>query len=85
MTSASGSGGIEQRFDREKYRDRLRDMCNKRLRKEGRAIRQMMKASLEPVRQDFFDQLEECKDEWRRRHPRPEVQPGKPAPFREAR
>ena len=85
MSGPGEFGGVEKTFNREVYRARLGEMCNKRLKKEGRANRQMMKASFGPKRQVFIDQMEECKEEWRRRHPRPEVQPGMPAPFREAR
>jgi hypothetical protein len=61
--------GVEQPFDREAYRARLREMSDDRLRKEGRANREMCKPSFTPVRQVFVDQLDECRKEWRRRHP----------------
>jgi hypothetical protein len=61
--------GVDQPFDREAYRERLREMSDDRLKKEGRAIRGMTEPTFVPVRQVFVDQLEECRLEWRRRHP----------------
>ena len=84
MSNVGGFSGVEQPFDREVYRARLREMADEPLKKEGRANRAMTKPEIIPARQVFIDQLEECKLEWRRRHPKPEPQAGMPAPFREA-
>ncbi len=63
-------------IDRDKLRERLRKMSNEELRKFGKASAYMCspKANLgKPPAEDFIIQLEEARQEWKRRMKRPKV------------
>jgi hypothetical protein len=59
--------------DLEEYRARLRKMTDEELIREGKAGRYLCSPAAnfgKPPRECFVIQLRECREEWRRRHPR---------------
>lgn len=58
-------------FDVEEFRTRLRKWSDEELIRYGKACRSM--CGRRDPRPDSFIQLEECKAEWRRRHPKPDA------------
>jgi hypothetical protein len=62
-----------ERFDVEKYRERLRKMTDQQLLREGLAANYMCSPAArytKAPRSEFVIQLEEARAEWRRRHPK---------------
>jgi hypothetical protein len=60
----------DQQIDREEIRARLKKLFDIELAREGRAARQLAKgANGKPGRKVFVVTLEECRAEWRARHP----------------
>lgn len=55
MSGDNTFAGVDEPFDRESYRARLKKMPDDRLKKEGRANREMSKPSFIPVRQVWID------------------------------
>jgi hypothetical protein len=62
-----------ERFDVERYRERLRKMSDNELLRAGQDARYMCSPEArysEKPREVFVIQLEEARSEWRRRHPK---------------
>lgn len=58
-------------FDREAFRKRLAKMTDSELIRFGKAAKEMCKDGFgQAPREAFVIQLEECRAEWRRRHPK---------------
>ena len=58
-------------FDREAFRKRLAKMTDSELIRYGQAAKEMCKAGFgQAPPETFVIQLEECRAEWRKRHPK---------------
>jgi hypothetical protein len=65
-----------EQFDREEFRQRVAKMTDSELIQCGEAAGEMCKTEFgQPPLQAFVIQLEECRAEWRRRHPRAKDDP----------
>jgi hypothetical protein len=58
-------------FDPETFRQRLTKMTDSELIRYGKAAKEMCKSHFgESPRETFVNQLQECREEWKRRHPK---------------
>jgi hypothetical protein len=57
-------------FDREAYRKRLHKMTDLELLQHSKAARDLFESELGESREVFAIRLEECRAEWKRRHPK---------------
>jgi hypothetical protein len=73
---AGPTGGINQPFDVESYRARICTMTDAELIEEGKWMRLVNKQHTLPWDTTWEIKLAECKTEWRRRHPPPELRQG---------
>jgi hypothetical protein len=69
MSGAGPSGGMDQAFEAQAYRDRIAKMTDEQLIEEGKYYRQVVGYNLKPYDPRFQSMLNECIAEWRRRHP----------------
>jgi hypothetical protein len=59
-----------EQFDRESFSKRLAKLTDSELSRHGKASSEMCKSGFgEAPRETFVIQLEECRAEWKRRHP----------------
>jgi hypothetical protein len=66
--------GLTSNFNVDEYRLRLEKMNDTELRKEGRTLAELTRPHPSPHTQpneQWVVQLEECRAQWRKRHPRP--------------
>ncbi len=73
MTDFYSVGFSSYEFDFDKYREKLRDMGEADLVKEGTMLARLCSPAQnfgKPAPPQWAEQLKVCREEWRRRHPK---------------